>query len=188
MHFFLASAIATGGTLSLVSFDFEAMAMYGLVVLVIGLIGWSKLNEPPLSDPYRQKKPGDDPAGVSGPAVVPGGAKRVVDRKNGQHQILSRAVRELGPLIKRQAHEQWNVLHVANRRERGQHVWRFRFGTGEEERFLRISYRAMVRAEKRTSRLFEQLQAGRWLERLKNGPETALLLTSGGKLRAWPRQ
>jgi hypothetical protein len=111
-----------------------------------------------------------------------------MDGKNRQQEKLSRVARELGTLIRRQAHELWDSMRVAKRNERGQHVWRFRFGTEVQDRFLRVSHQAMAQGENPSRLLFEQLQAGRWIERLNDGPETALLLTSGGQLRAWPRR
>jgi hypothetical protein len=103
-------------------------------------------------------------------------------------QKLTRVARELGTLIRRQAHELWDSMQVAKRNERGQHVWRFRLGAEEQDRFLRVSHRAMTQGENPSRLLFEQLQAGRWIQRLHEGPETAVLLTSGGQVRAWPKQ
>jgi hypothetical protein len=112
-----------------------------------------------------------------------------MDPKDTKRQQLSRVERDLGTLIRRQARELWNAMRVAKRNERDHHVWRFRYGPDGQERFLRVSHRAMTQDQNPSGLLFEQLQAGRWMERLHDGPETALLLTSGGQLRSWtPRQ
>jgi hypothetical protein len=56
----LNSAVQTVGMVSFGGVELEAVIMYGLVVLVVGMIAWSKYNEPPLSDPYPTGKPGQD--------------------------------------------------------------------------------------------------------------------------------
>jgi hypothetical protein len=63
----LGSAAIAVTTIALVGFDVEAVAMYGLVALVVGLIAWSKFNEPAPSDPYRAGKAGQ---GLHGGAHV----------------------------------------------------------------------------------------------------------------------
>ncbi len=184
---FLGSAAPLGGVILLVSFSLDALIVYGLVALVIGLIAWSKLTEPPLASPYPVVGPAVDPV-LDVATSHPPSRKGRTDPKNRQRQKLSRVARELGTLIRRQAHEKWDLTQVAKRNERGHHVWRFRIGTGETERFLRVSRKAMIQGENPSRVLFDQLQAGRWLDRLHEGPETALLLTRGGQIRSWPRQ
>ena len=77
-------------------------------------------------------------------------------------------------------------MRTAERNEPGRHVWRFRAGPGERERYLHIEHRAMVRGADATASLLEQLQTGRWLDRLAQGPETAVLLSGDGQLTAIP--
>jgi hypothetical protein len=57
---FLGSAASPALSAALVSFTPEAIGMYGLVALVIGLIAWSKYNEPAPSDPYAKAHRGGD--------------------------------------------------------------------------------------------------------------------------------
>jgi hypothetical protein len=61
------SAGTAVNTIALVGFDVEAVAMYGLVALLVGLIAWSKFKEPAPSDPYSAKKAGQ---GLQGGAHV----------------------------------------------------------------------------------------------------------------------
>lgn len=48
------------GTLSQAAVTLESAAMYGLVVLVIGLIAWSKYSDPAPSDPYASRRAAPD--------------------------------------------------------------------------------------------------------------------------------
>jgi hypothetical protein len=110
-----------------------------------------------------------------------------MNAKNPDLQKLSRVSRELGTLLRKQAGERWSGLRVARRNERNQHVWRFRTDEEGTERFVRVPHRAMMHGDNATEVLYEQLQAGRWLDRLDAGPETALELGSGGEIRPWTR-
>jgi hypothetical protein len=56
-----------------------------------------------------------------------------------------------------------------------------------DERFLHIEHSAMVSGKDPAARLLEQLESERWLDRLQQGPETALLLSRDGQLAAFPR-
>jgi hypothetical protein len=102
-----------------------------------------------------------------------------------QKQQITRVAGELSPAIKAQAQGQWSRVRTSERNQGGQHVWRFRAGPGQAERFLHIEHRAMARDNAAAS-LLEQLQAGRWLDRLQQGPETALLLSRDGQVTALP--
>ncbi|HEX2080461.1 MAG TPA: hypothetical protein VHG08_22350 [Longimicrobium sp.] len=102
-----------------------------------------------------------------------------------QKQQITRVAGELTAAIREQARGRWSRVHTAERNEPGRHVWRFRTGPGEGERFLAIEHRAMVK-EGNAASLLEQLQAGRWLDRLQQGPETAVLLSHDGQLTALP--
>jgi hypothetical protein len=104
-----------------------------------------------------------------------------------QHkQQITRVAGELSAAIREQAQGRWSRVHTAERNEPGRHVWRFRTGPGEGERFLHIEHRAMVRDGNAAASLLEQLQAGRWLDRLQQGPETAVLLSRDGQVTAIP--
>jgi hypothetical protein len=61
MLFPIGSALFSAGLMPIAGVALEAVAMYGLVALVIGLIAWSKFAEPPLSNPYPGKHPDHDP-------------------------------------------------------------------------------------------------------------------------------
>lgn len=102
-----------------------------------------------------------------------------------QKQQITRVAGELTAAIREQARGRWSQVHTAERNEPGRHVWRFRTGPGEGERFLAIEHRAMVK-EGNAASLLEQLQTGRWLDRLQQGPETAVLLSYDGQLTALP--
>jgi hypothetical protein len=95
---------------------------------------------------------------------------------------------ELSSLIRKEARAKWRSVRTAQRNERNHHVWRFQSGPGKAERFLRVTHEAMEQGDNASEALYEQLTAGRWLDRLHVGPETALLLTTGGQIEAWPRR
>jgi hypothetical protein len=104
-----------------------------------------------------------------------------------QHrQQITRVAGELSTSIKEQARGRWSRVQTAERNQGGQHVWRFRAGPGQAERFLHIEHRAMVRDGDAAASLLQQLQAGQWLDRLQQGPETAFLLSRDGQLTALP--
>jgi hypothetical protein len=76
MGYLFGSAATTGSMVTFGGVALEAVFVYGLAVFLIGLIGWSKYNEPPLPNAYLQEKPGQRglPEGAShadiGPAVA----------------------------------------------------------------------------------------------------------------------
>ncbi len=94
---------------------------------------------------------------------------------------------ELSGLIRKEARTKWRSVRTAQRNEQGHHVWRFQSGPGKAERYLRVTHEAMEAGANSSESLYEQLTAGRWLDRLYAGPETALLLTTGGRIESWPR-
>ena len=102
-----------------------------------------------------------------------------------QKQQITRVAGELSAAIREQARGRWSRVHTAERNEGGRHVWRFRAGPGEGERFLHIEHRAMVQG-KNAAALLEQVQTGRWLDLLQQGPGTAVLLAPDGQLTALP--
>ncbi len=71
----LGSAVSTGALVSLGGVNAEAMFMYSLLAFVIGLIAWSKYNEPSPSNPYPNGRSGldllDAPGDVELGPVVP---------------------------------------------------------------------------------------------------------------------
>ena len=97
---------------------------------------------------------------------------------------LARVAGELGMAMRTQATGRWNTVRTASRDLGNRHVWRFRTGGGDPDRFLVVSHRAMTAGESPTASLLEQLQQARWLDRLQAGPETSFRLTSSGRLRA----
>lgn len=110
-----------------------------------------------------------------------------MDPKNGRHEQRAEVARELGRMIRRQARRKWSSVRMAQRDDRGHHVWRFRPETGGNERFLHVSHEAMDRSGNPSRVLFRQLREGRWLDRL-DGSETALRLAKDGQVEAWPAQ
>lgn len=109
-----------------------------------------------------------------------------MDRKETKQQRVTRVAQELGAAIRTQVRGRWKV-RTADRNEPGRHVWRFKEGPDGGARFLHIEHRAMTRGENATSRLLEQLDSERWMDRLRQGPETALLLSLDGQLSPYPR-
>ena len=104
-----------------------------------------------------------------------------------EKQRITRVAGELGAAIREQARGRWKRVRTAERNERGRHVWRFRAGPGEGERFLHIEHRAMVQGRGTASSLLQQLEAGRWLDLLQ-ASDTAVLLSDDGQLTALPVQ
>jgi hypothetical protein len=110
-----------------------------------------------------------------------------MDSKETRKQRVTRVARELSTELRRQARGTWSSVRTAQRNERDRHVWRFQPGPDAGERFLHIEHRAMVSGRNPAVRLLEQLRSERWLDRLKQGPETALLLSSDGELAEYTR-
>lgn len=108
-----------------------------------------------------------------------------MDSNDSRKQRMMQVARELGAELRREARGRWDGVRTAQRNERGTHVWRFRSGAGD--RFLHVEHGAMVRGRDAASRLLQRLQAGRWLDRLQQGPETALLLSRDGDLAPYAR-
>ena len=102
--------------------------------------------------------------------------------KETQKARITRVAEELSPAIKEQARGRWSRVRVAERNEGGRHVWRFRAGPGERERFLHIEHRAMASD---SASLLEQLGSGQWLDLLQSS-EAAVLLSRDGQLTALP--
>ena len=107
--------------------------------------------------------------------------------KETRQQQMKRVARKLSGTIRRQARERWTEVRTAERNERGRHVWRFRSGPAQGERFLHIEHGAMVQGKNPAARLLKQLEDAGWLDRLQQGPETALLLSKNGQLAALPQ-
>jgi hypothetical protein len=103
-----------------------------------------------------------------------------------RHQKVAKVAKELGPALRRQARGQWETVKTAERNEGNRHVWRFRPNPDGPERFLHVAHEVMVKGDDPAAELLRQLQVGQWIERLTSGPETALLLSKGGRLEAWP--
>lgn len=109
-----------------------------------------------------------------------------MDRKESRQQRVTRVAQELSTPLRRQAHDRWSQLRTAQRNEQGRHVWRFRSGPSERERFLHIEHSAMVQGKDPAARLLGQLEAEHWLDRLHTGPEAAFVLSDDGQLAALP--
>jgi len=104
-----------------------------------------------------------------------------------QHnQKVASVAKEIGAVLRRQARKRWETVRTADRNEGNRHVWRFQAGPGQAERFLYVTHEAMVEGENAAPALIEQLKSARLFERLHRGPETSLLLSSGGRLEPYP--
>lgn len=93
---------------------------------------------------------------------------------------------ELGKALRRQAAGTWRRVRTADRSESRGHAWQFRPTPEGATRFLRVSHAAMDQAE--VPALLQHLSAGRWLARLDDGPETSLVLKSGGRLERFSQK
>lgn len=102
--------------------------------------------------------------------------------KETQKARITRVAGQLSPAIREQARGRWSRVRVAERNEGGRHVWRFRAGPGEDERFLHIEHRALAGD---AASLREQLGTGQWLDLLQ-GTESAVLLSGDGRVTALP--
>lgn len=100
-----------------------------------------------------------------------------------RQQKLSRVAREIGAEISQQAGGRWRNLRTARRNEGKRHVWRFRAGSGEPDRYLHLSHQAMADGENSAATLLAQLRDARWLDRMQEGPETSFILAPSGRLR-----
>lgn len=103
-------------------------------------------------------------------------------RNETHKQKMSRVARELGAAVRREAAGKWTRLRVGERDEKGRHAWKFQPGPNAGVRFLRVTHRAMDQSDNPVPLLLEHLEAGRWLDRLNDGPETSLVLDEGGRL------
>lgn len=108
-----------------------------------------------------------------------------MDAKETRKERVTRVAEELSTAIRRQARGRWKGVRTAQRNEPGRHVWRFQSSGGDDTRFLHIEHGTMVQGRNPAARLLEQLEAARWLDRLRKGPDTALLLSRDGELGAY---
>ncbi len=99
-----------------------------------------------------------------------------------EHQKLARIVKEVSAVLRRQARKRWDTVRTAERDEGNRHVWRFQ--QAGAERYIHVSHDAIRQGD--AASLLDQLRAGRCFTRLDRGPETALLLSTGGRLEAYP--
>jgi hypothetical protein len=111
-----------------------------------------------------------------------------MDRKETQQQRVTRVAQELGVAIRRQARGRWKQVRTAERNEPGRHVWRFIESPEGEARFLHVEHKAMTHGADASGRLLGQLEAEGWLDRLQQGPETALLLSKDGQLSPYQKR
>jgi hypothetical protein len=108
-----------------------------------------------------------------------------MDPKNDRRLLVARVSAELGTAIRSQVRGRWEGMRTAERNEPGRHVWRFRTSEAGDERFLHVEHRAMVKGSDPAGRLMKRLEDERWLDRLRNGPETSLLLSRTGRVAAY---
>lgn len=98
----------------------------------------------------------------------------------------AQVARQLGMMLRRHARRRWTSVRTAERDARGHHVWRFRAGADAGDRYLHVAHEAMEQAENPSRLLFDQLRAGRWLDRLDDGAERSLRLSATGEVEAYP--
>ncbi len=110
-----------------------------------------------------------------------------MDSNETRTQRMTRVAQELGTALRQQARGRWKRVRTAERNERGRRVWRFRLDSDGGERFLHIQHQAMVEGTDPTTRLLDQLESEHWLDRLQQGPATALVLSREGRLETLPR-
>jgi hypothetical protein len=99
---------------------------------------------------------------------------------------MARVAGELGKALRRQAVGTWRRVRTADRAESRGHAWQFRPTPDGATRFLRVSHQAMDQNE--APALLQHLSTGRWLARLDDGPETSLVLKSGGRLEQFSQK
>jgi hypothetical protein len=109
-----------------------------------------------------------------------------MEPKESRRERRAQVARELGSLIHRQARRRWSRVRTARRSERGHLVWRFRVDPEAGYRFLHVSHEAVERADNSCRQLFDQLRAGRWLDRLEDDAVTAIRLSAEGVIEPWP--
>ena len=107
-----------------------------------------------------------------------------MDGRDQQHRKVAEVAKEIGGVLRRQARKRWETVRTAERNEGNRHVWRFQPSPDGGERFLHVTHDAMVQGDGPT--LISQLKSGRCFERLHDGPETSLLLSTGGRLEPYP--
>jgi hypothetical protein len=119
---------------------------------------------------------------VAAPGAIPD-ERPFMESRETRSQRMTRVARELSTSLRREARGGWQEVRTAERNERNRHVWRFQGRGGE--RFLHIEHRSLVQGKDPAARLLEQLAAERWMDRLRDGPDAALLLTGEGRLAAF---
>jgi hypothetical protein len=107
-----------------------------------------------------------------------------MNRKESQQQRVVRVSQELGAALRSQIQGRYRQVRTAERNEPGRHVWRFQVGPNSGSRFLHVEHKAMSGTDA-TPRLLRQLEAARWIDRLKEGPETAFVLSADGELSSF---
>ncbi|MEX2570253.1 MAG: hypothetical protein WD737_03040 [Gemmatimonadota bacterium] len=107
-----------------------------------------------------------------------------MDPQENRTDRVTRVAKEMGAAIRKQARTKWKQVSTAERNEQGRHVWRFRSGPDQDERFLHIEHRTMVQGRNPAARLLKQLESQQWADRLEEDPSSALLLARNGQLVA----
>ncbi len=107
-------------------------------------------------------------------------------KNESREERRGRVASELGAALRRQAAGSWGRVRTAERHEDRGHAWRFQPGPSAPARFLRVTNEALDEARDSAAGLLSHLDAGRWLARLEDGPETCLVLHRGGRLQARP--
>lgn len=101
-------------------------------------------------------------------------------------QKIARVAREVGSALRSQAGSRWDSLRLGRRNLGNRHVWRFRTGGGDPDRYLLLSHRSMTNGRDPAATVLAQLREERWLDRMQAGPETLFTLAANGRLRARP--
>lgn len=114
--------------------------------------------------------------------------KAVMDPNESQQQRVSVVAQEMGAALREEVRSRGEKVRVAERNEGRRHVWRFRSGAGQGDRFLHVAHRAMAGGERPAERLLGQLSRAGWLDRLFEGSDTSFMLSPRGRLQPWPKR
>ena len=107
-----------------------------------------------------------------------------MSKPNPRQEHVSRMAREVAVAIRGRLRGTSPDTSVSHRSEGRMHVWRFRTGPSESERYLRVAHAAMARGDN-AGQLLKQLDREQWEERLFARPTESLVLSEAGRLKRY---